>query len=66
MKQGLLIFIVYTTILIWAVLDEFHQSFVPGRTPSVTDICVDYAGTVAFALLHIIYSVFCKRGGSTK
>jgi VanZ family protein len=42
------------TILIvagYASLDEFHQSFVPGRTPAVTDVLIDTTGgaTAQFA-----------------
>ena len=28
----------------YAVTDEFHQSFTPGRTPSVVDVGIDIAG----------------------
>jgi len=38
----------------YASLDEFHQSFVPGRTAAVTDVLIDTTGgiaaQVAFAL----------------
>jgi VanZ family protein len=34
----------------YAVLDEFHQSFVPGRHPSATDIGLDLIGAVLFVL----------------
>lgn len=42
------------TVLIvagYASLDEFHQSFVPGRTPAVTDVLIDTIGgaTAQFA-----------------
>jgi VanZ family protein len=42
------------TVLIvagYASLDEFHQSFVPGRTPAVTDVLIDTTGgaTAQFA-----------------
>jgi len=30
----------------YAVTDEFHQSFVPGRTALATDVLIDSAGTV--------------------
>ncbi len=30
--------------IVYAVTDEFHQSFVPGRTPRVTDVLIDAAG----------------------
>ena len=29
---------------LYAATDEFHQSFVPGRTPSVWDVLIDTAG----------------------
>lgn len=38
------------TVLIvaaYASLDEFHQSFVPGRTPAVRDVLIDTAGGIA-------------------
>ena len=31
----------------YASLDEFHQSFVPGRTPAVTDVLLDTTGGAA-------------------
>jgi VanZ family protein len=47
-----------TTKLVWALttialvagyasLDEFHQSFVPGRTAAVTDVLIDTTGGIA-------------------
>ena len=43
-----------TTILLiaaYASLDEFHQSFVPGRTAAVTDAMLDTAGGAAAQLV---------------
>ena len=31
-------------LVLWAVLDEFHQSFVPTRTASAVDVGIDTAG----------------------
>ena len=31
----------------YASLDEFHQSFVPGRTPAVADVLLDTTGGIA-------------------
>jgi VanZ family protein len=31
----------------YAALDEFHQSFVPGRTPAVMDVLIDTTGGAA-------------------
>lgn len=48
----------------YACLDEIHQSFVPGRTPSVYDVMIDSAGVVT-ALLGIGCSrLFMRRTGS--
>jgi VanZ family protein len=29
---------------LYSATDEFHQSFVPGRHPAVTDVMIDAAG----------------------
>jgi VanZ family protein len=42
--------IAFVPALIFAAADEYHQSFVPSRTSSLGDICIDYAG----ALLGIL------------
>ncbi len=44
----------------YAVLDEFHQSFVPGRVTAVGDFLIDCIG-IAFAAL--IYFVITKVKG---
>lgn len=31
---------------VYAATDEFHQVFVPGRTPKVTDVMLDSAGAI--------------------
>lgn len=35
-----------TVCCIYAMLDEFHQSFVPGRTPLVKDVLIDTSGAI--------------------
>lgn len=32
--------------VLYAILDEFHQSYVPGRTPLLSDILIDFCGAV--------------------
>lgn len=32
--------------ILYAVTDEFHQSFVPGRSPRVMDVGIDAVGTL--------------------
>ncbi|MEP6819516.1 MAG: VanZ family protein [bacterium] len=44
-QLGLLIVVIY------ALLDEFHQSFVPSRTPSIYDSAIDVAGGLTVLLI---------------
>ena len=51
------------TILIvaaYASLDEFHQSFVPGRTPAVTDVLID---TIGGSAAQILVALFFRHEG---
>jgi len=41
-----------TIVFLYAALDEFHQKFVPGRTPLVSDVFIDVAGA-AIGLLGL-------------
>lgn len=36
---------------VYAMLDEFHQSFVPGRTPLVKDVIIDTSGAILGTIL---------------
>jgi uncharacterized membrane-anchored protein len=38
--------------IIYAILDEFHQSFVPGRNASMRDILTDSAGIILSLLIY--------------
>ena len=38
-------------VAIYALLDEFHQSFVPSRTPSIYDSAIDVAGGLTVLLI---------------
>src|ERR1700678_1620185 len=41
------------TLLI-AILDEYHQSFLPSRTSSPIDVCIDLSGAIAAQLLLLL------------
>jgi VanZ family protein len=41
-------------VVVWALLDEFHQSFVPSRTSSLYDSLIDIAGGLT-ALIGYAY-----------
>lgn len=48
--------------LFYAVLDEFHQIYVPGRTSSVMDVLIDFAGAlIGMALYYFIYYKFINK-----
>jgi len=39
--------------VLYAVSDEYHQSFVPGRSAAASDVCIDTVGMMAgLAVLH--------------
>jgi len=42
----------------YAALDEFHQSFVPGRGPAVADVLLDTAGGVAAQLVAALFMLW--------
>lgn len=44
---------------LYAVTDEFHQLFVPGRVGAVMDVCIDSAGVAAGAL--IMWLILVRR-----
>lgn len=42
-------------VLLYAISDEFHQSFVPGRAPMVTDVLIDTtAASLSILISHFI------------
>ncbi len=48
---------------VYAVTDEFHQTFVPGRSGEVRDVCFDSAGALmgvflAISIIIVIKSIF--------
>ncbi len=52
---------VLSTLLI-AILDEYHQSFLPSRTSSPLDVCIDLSGAIAAQLLLLlIIQLFTRR-----
>lgn len=43
--------VAFLTSATWAALDEWHQSFVPGREASVGDLLVDLVGIMGMLLI---------------
>jgi VanZ family protein len=46
MKMSILFLIAWVACAIFAASDEFHQSFVPSRTASPTDVMIDICGAL--------------------
>jgi VanZ family protein len=52
---------VLCTLLI-AILDEYHQSFLPSRTSSPKDVCIDLCGAITAQLfLLLVIQLFTRR-----
>jgi len=47
--------------LLYAISDEVHQSFVPGRGPMVTDVLIDTTGASAGAALFLLADFLHKK-----
>ncbi|MBN2319847.1 MAG: VanZ family protein [Acidobacteria bacterium] len=46
-------------VFLYAISDEWHQSYTPGRHPSLPDICIDTAGGfLGMACLHFVRKRF--------
>jgi len=61
LKKSAVFWSVLGLVLILAWLDEFHQSFVPGRTSSLIDVGIDMIG--AGSALCLILQAKVKAGG---
>lgn len=47
--------------IIYAILDEFHQSFSPGKTPKITDVYIDTLGIILGVLLILLITKIYKK-----
>jgi len=59
LKMGTLLLIIYPATLsfLYAASDEFHQSFVIGRTCSFGDVLIDTIGIISFFIVIQILTV---------
>lgn len=54
-------------VVIYAATDELHQRFVPNRTGSVTDVCIDTAGGIlGLAVVWFIHRLRNTTGNSVR
>ncbi len=49
------------TACFYAVTDEIHQRFVPGRSGQFKDVCIDTAGAVTGALIALLLIFFWQK-----
>lgn len=47
--------------VIFAALDEFHQTFVPDRSGNFTDVCIDSTGAALASLLLLLVYIFWQK-----
>ena len=45
--------------LLYAISDEIHQAFVPGRGPLVGDVFIDFSGVIMGIFIAYIIIIFC-------
>ncbi|MBN8554261.1 MAG: VanZ family protein [Deltaproteobacteria bacterium] len=48
-------------VLIYAISDEWHQSYVPGRNSTVSDVLLDLFSGIAGAATTILYRPWANR-----
>lgn len=53
-KQRRRIFISGSIGLLYAISDEIHQAFIPGRGPQIGDVIIDFSGVVVGLLISIL------------
>jgi VanZ family protein len=58
-RPRLLFMLTVLLAILYAASDEFHQSFTPGRTPAVTDVCIDaIGGIIGITVLRLLHGRF--------
>lgn len=53
-------FISAVICLLYAISDEIHQIFVPGRSGEVRDVCIDFAGSMLAIFILLLFTRFKK------
>ena len=62
LKNNIIVFsLTLTGLVLFAVSDEIHQSFVPGRTASFMDIGLDFIGILFGLWAFKIFGVFIRE-----
>lgn len=56
LRRAIVLAIAWPAVVIYAVSDEFHQMFTPGRHPSIVDVGIDSLGAILGMLLASLLS----------
>jgi VanZ family protein len=51
-------YVAWIMAILYSTTDEFHQSFVPGRHPALTDVMIDATGA---AIMLFLFNLFRKK-----
>ncbi len=54
-------FITISICFLYALSDEIHQFFVPGRACRILDVLIDTLGSSFFILIYFLYSKFTHK-----
>lgn len=49
-----------TVCLLYAISDEIHQYFVPGRSCEVRDVCIDFCGAILAIIVLTLIAKYSK------
>ncbi len=59
-KNKYKVFVSIVIGVIYAVTDEIHQSFTPGRGPSPMDVCIDSLGVLTGIFIMMLFVIFIE------
>lgn len=54
------VFLAFIISFLYAISDEFHQLFIPGRCGNITDVMIDSLGMLLFISILLIYKNIIK------
>lgn len=46
--------------LIYSITDEFHQAFIPGRSPQPIDVVIDTLGVIMGIIMFLVFTKYYK------
>ena len=58
--------IAWGVAVIYAITDEWHQTFADGRTPKITDVAIDAAGACTGILVFLLVCAILKKISARK